>query len=980
MRSKNWFGLLLVGVLALPGRTEPMLTLDLKPFVGKTPLDKMGGSLLLPRGRQVIDGIPFQIDGAFMLREDRGRDGEKKRPDERLSTVNVGRGFECLHLLTGTPSKADDGTVLGRFELRYADGTSTSLKVVYGVQARQWFGPWHRSDTPLGDPNSREVLRALCSDAAGDDAYFRLFHVVLTNPAPSKEVHKIAIEFKRNQPALALAAMSVGPLKNPESQPDTIQPPKTPLPDLRPRSGELARGEGIVRTEAGQPLTEARVRIRGARKFADDKADLPVDDAVVGVEAVTGADGRFTMPPLPDNRIYKLIVFAEGYEPSTYGGLDPKSDPIEVRLKRAGPPGKFAVRGQVVGPGGKPVAGATVETQGVSVGGSMSWGSTQGFPERVITGMNGDFLVSRNAAFSRVQLNISAAGLAPVKTWLPATNGVQTVELGAGAILQGRVLKEGKPLAGVRVGVSGSERSSEVYAGHYETGTDQDGVFTFKQIPPDTSWYLYGIMDSFKAHGALVSRLVKSSDHGETNNLGDLEIKAGLRLAGRVQTSRGEALPEGLKIRAGNDKVWDSQLAKVNDAGEFELTGLCPGELEVSLDSRNWRLASANRSMDIWNGWRLTGLLEQDKADLLLVIEKGQFDYNASGMANGQLPQQDWPQNRPLHGAERSGPPPIILAGQVLDDKTGKPMSRFKVVPGYKPPVTATMPGQKPLLKTILEPFAKKTIPWNELPFWKLSQTQTFSNGNFAVEFVPLSSSPMLRIEAEDYLPIETGPTNQTTSNIVVRLVRGAGPNGVILLPDGKPAEGATVLYATSKEQFGLDGKKISTYGRNKATATTGKDGIFSFPMRAHGERIFVVHPAGWAEEAVDREGQNLKLRLQPWATLSGTLVDATGAPMSNVELALTMPHNWQRGDPFFNYQGRVTTDAQGRFQFVDVPPRRIELQRMIPMGTPPSRGWTYKMQTWLVAQPGTNNLGKVTYDQPPALPVFDRLKQQLGL
>jgi hypothetical protein len=107
---------------------------------------------------------------------------------------------------------------------------------------------------------------------------------------------------------------------------------------------------------------------------------------------------------------------------------------------------------------------------------------------------------------------------------------------------------------------------------------------------------------------------------------------------------------------------------------------------------------------------------------------------------------------------------------------------------------------------------------------------------------------------------------------------------------------------------------------------------------------------------------------------------------MAGVELALTMPHDWQSGDPFLNFQGRIKTDAQGRFQFGNAPPRRLELQRVTPVGPPhgvaglpPNRGWTYRMQTWLVAQPGTNDLGNVTYDQPPRAPLFEHIKKQIG-
>ncbi len=980
MRNRHWFGLTLAMALAGPALAEPIQTLDLKPLVGKSPLDKIDAAWLLPRGLQVIDGVPFQIDGAVMLR-DGGGSASNRRDQTNRFTIPIGRSFDCLHLLATAPSKADDGTVLGKFELHYADGTSAPLRVLYGAQVRHWFGPWHKTDTLLTDSNAREAWRAFCSEAAASDGYLRFFHVILTNPSPAKEVRTLVMDPKRNQSALMVAAMSIGPRTNPVSQADTIKLPKNPLPDLRPRAGELARGEGVVRNEKGEAIAGARVRITGVRKFADDKSESPVDESAVNTEAVTGNDGRFALPSLPDHRLYKLMVFAEKFEPVRYGGLDPKSDPIEVRLKPAGPVGKFAVRGQVVGPGGKPVVGATVAPEGVSTGQSTSWGGTQGFPEQVLTGLNGEFVVSRKQEFSRVQLNVKATGLAPMKLWLPATNGIQTIEMGVGVIVQGRIMKDGKPLVDVRVGVSGSERSSEVFAGHFEAKTDTNGVFAFQHLPPDTAWNLYGIIASLKSFGAFAPQPIKTSDHGETNDVGGLEVKPGLRLAGRIKTANGEALPQGLKLRVGNDRAWDSLVVAVKQAGEFECDGLYPGQWNVSIDQQNWHLSGVNRSMDMWNGWQLTGLLEQDKDDLLLIIEQGKYEYYSSGSSgNGQLPSPDWPQNRPLSGAEPGGPLPIVLGGSVLDDKTGEPVKRYKVVPGYQPPVTVRPAPGKPILKRILEPFSPKVVPWNERPFWKFSQSTWHTNTNFTVDFVPLSSSPMLRIEAPGYQPYETTPTNATTTNLVIRLERGAGPNGVVLQPDGKPAADAVVIFGTSQEQFGLSGGKLMDYGHREAQKVAGKDGKFSFPARANGMTIFAAHPAGWTEESVARGGENLKLRLQPWAVLVGTLVDAKGVPMPGVDLNFTIPSDWQRGEPHINVNGQTKTDASGRFQFINVPPRRVEVARIVPVGPTPSRGWTYKPQTWVLARPGTNDLGKVTYDTPPPPPMIEQIRQRIGL
>src|SRR5207249_1492695 len=159
---------------------------------------------------------------------------------------------------------------------------------------------------------------------------------------------------------------------------------------------------------------------------------------------------------------------------------------------------------------------------------------------------------------------------------------------------------------------------------------------------------------------------------------------------------------------------------------------------------------------------------------------------------------------------------------------TGEPITHYKIIPGYKPPVTATAPPPKPMLQKILEPLAHKTkvIPWNERIFWRYPQVETNTTANFAMDFIPLSCTPVLRVEA------------------------------------------------------------------------AGKDGRFNFAARPEGYALLVAHAAGWAEESVVHGGEDLKLRLQPWASLKGVLVDANGAPMPGVPLGLEFPNDYNRGEP----------------------------------------------------------------------------------
>ena len=177
---------------------------------------------------------------------------------------------------------------------------------------------------------------------------------------------------------------------------------------------------------------------------------------------------------------------------------------------------------------------------------------------------------------------------------------------------------------------------------------------------------------------------------------------------------------------------------------------------------------------------------------------------------------------------------------------------------------------------------------------------------------------------------------------------------------------------------FGLTGVTLSSYGEKEGNVTTAKDGRFAFDARDNPQRLFVAHPAGWAEEDVSRRGDNLTVRLERWAVLKGVLVNSNGTPAAGVNLGLTTHNDWQRGDPIINIQGQTKTDANGRFEFLDVPPGRIEVQRIVPMGS--GGGWTWVMQTWLFAKGGTNDLGAVTFDRPPAPPALEAFKQKLGL
>src|SRR5467141_1079246 len=125
MRITKWLlPALIVWRLALTVHGEPIQTLDLHSFVGASAFDNIGAPWLLPHGRQVLDGTPFQIDGAILLYG--SNNAEKAKPARtNVNDIPVSQRFERLHLLTETHFSTTDGTTIAKIHFLYADGSNT---------------------------------------------------------------------------------------------------------------------------------------------------------------------------------------------------------------------------------------------------------------------------------------------------------------------------------------------------------------------------------------------------------------------------------------------------------------------------------------------------------------------------------------------------------------------------------------------------------------------------------------------------------------------------------------------------------------------------------------------------------------------------------------------------------------------------------------------------------------------------------------
>jgi hypothetical protein len=315
--------------VVMPDTFQP---LSLITFTNFSAFDDIQAPWLLPKGLQVFDGVPFQVDGVVQLSGSArpGGQGHVNAPDS-VTGIPVESGFEELHLLTAVDGSADEDAEVARINLVYSDGSKATLSLKYGQQVRNWTGRWHSSERALRDTNSSVAWVGQNSDPASVDRFPRLFHVVLKNPNPHKKVLNLSVEKVVDNVGPFIAGITIAPASA-ERLTSTVILPASPFPDLRRRTGQPAAIKGVVRTLDGKPIAGAKVEAVSSRKFNTHLGQADEDLPNV-IATTTDTDGQFALPPVPDNRLYSLTISKDGMQSQDYYGADPKSEPIEVRLQ-----------------------------------------------------------------------------------------------------------------------------------------------------------------------------------------------------------------------------------------------------------------------------------------------------------------------------------------------------------------------------------------------------------------------------------------------------------------------------------------------------------------------------------------------------------------------------------------------------------------------------------------------------------------------
>jgi hypothetical protein len=304
---------------------------------------------------------------------------------------------------------------------------------------------------------------------------------------------------------------------------------------------------------------------------------------------------------------------------------------------------------------GRPVAGAVVEPFGFGKANGTHYGGLKGFDALALTDAGGAFRLGVPEPGLAVYVRVNAPFMAPgLFRRLTAGPQVHELTLLSGVTVTGRLVHDGKPLAGVGVGVVQKDHSADTFVGEFQAATDADGVFRVVNVPPGETLVLYGLMESLRRHGALAARDVRTGKSRSVTDVGDMRVTAGHRLSGRVVLSDGKPVPAGTRVLLSRDEAWDSQQAVVDAQGRFEFTGLPAECFGLSANVRGYHASPRNASFDLLNGFQLLGTVRADTVGLRLLLRPGP-EAERAPFDDRRYAEYERRRRAPLRGAPEGG-------------------------------------------------------------------------------------------------------------------------------------------------------------------------------------------------------------------------------------------------------------------------------------------------------------------------------------
>jgi hypothetical protein len=160
----------------------------------------------LPAGVRTLGGVSFDARGVIQLAGSGIKDLEPDYP-EQVTGIRIGRACRRIHFLHGTGWIVPEGTTVGQWVVRFADGQRAVMPIVYGPDVRNWqFWPRMSAENGGAEPvwkGRQERWKKMTGIGV------RLYKSTWENPRPDADIASIDLISAQAASAPFLLAITV---------------------------------------------------------------------------------------------------------------------------------------------------------------------------------------------------------------------------------------------------------------------------------------------------------------------------------------------------------------------------------------------------------------------------------------------------------------------------------------------------------------------------------------------------------------------------------------------------------------------------------------------------------------------------------------------------------------------------------------------------------------------------------------------------
>ncbi|TWU41081.1 carboxypeptidase-like regulatory domain-containing protein [Novipirellula artificiosorum] len=373
---------------------------------------------------------------------------------------------------------------------------------------------------------------------------------------------------------------------------------------------------GRVVDQNDQPVDGAVVKISVGRPRTGPALTCPSCYVDCGKFVLTDADGKFHFEGVSSDLFFGLTAGALGYQGALARDVDPLEPDLTLRIAKLDDvdPGE-TLAGKVVDLQGNAISGAMI-TVGTThyLDGSLTGPGRQITPATV-TDADGQFALTVRAAIRSTTLKVRVPGFAPQDVvGMQRGRTGQVIQMGPGGSLMGRMLLDGKPVSGMKLGLVQMDRRIGNVVTPDEIVTAADGMFRWDNLPPAADYAIYSQFEQLSDAALAVSIVTVPAD-GELADLGEIAAQKSHGLKIQIVMSDGAEVPEGSFCYLTRSKAAHSAKEPLSSTSlqSVAFDGLATEVVEIGVRIPNYEIESSDPPSQIDLNGRLQRWSDHDE-------------------------------------------------------------------------------------------------------------------------------------------------------------------------------------------------------------------------------------------------------------------------------------------------------------------------------------------------------------------------------